>query len=164
MSSITELLRASLVARAKMKGAEAHSREVSEAMLPILNQWPGMHVRMTDEQRDAFDRMYRAGRAADVARQDARDADHRLLAAIVGDAPRIEGDEPAGLHPKYLVLRNDGSSRVGGKHCECDYLVLDWTHDKFAVVAALAYADACEDAYPELAADIRARAAEARRQ
>jgi hypothetical protein len=63
-----------------------------------------------------------------------------------------------GLYRKFDVKRTDGTSAKGHKHENCDYLVLDWVHDRFAVPAALAYADACEAEYPELAADIRTRA------
>ncbi len=44
------------------------------------------------------------------------------------------------------------------KHEHCEYFVLDWVHDPFAIPAALAYAAACEEEYPVLAADLRRRA------
>jgi len=73
-----------------------------------------------------------------------------------------DGTEPrSGIYQKFWVRRTDGSSGEGGKHEDCDYFVIDWKHDRFAVAAALAYADACEAQYPELASDLRARAAEA---
>ena len=62
-----------------------------------------------------------------------------------------------GLYRKFVVRRVDESP----KHSCCDYFVLDWVHDPFAVPAALAYADACEDDFPELATDLRERAASA---
>lgn len=58
---------------------------------------------------------------------------------------------------KYRVERTDGSAAPGGKHAGCEYFVLDLRHDKFSVPALLAYADACEAEYPQLAAGIRAR-------
>lgn len=67
-------------------------------------------------------------------------------------------DPKDGLYRKFTVTRTDGSSRSGKKHEFCDYFVLDWTHDPFAIPAARAYADACEAVLPELAADLRARA------
>jgi hypothetical protein len=73
-------------------------------------------------------------------------------------------DPIPGLYRKFAVLRTDGSSAKGQKHEDCDYLVLDWIHDPFAVPAARAYADACEATHPDLAADIRRRADEAARQ
>lgn len=73
----------------------------------------------------------------------------------------MEHDERRGLYGKYIVRRRDGSSEPRGKHENCDYFVLDWWHDKFAVPAALRYADACESEFPELARDIRKRAAQA---
>ena len=60
-----------------------------------------------------------------------------------------------GIYRKFLVSRTDGSSRVGGKHEQCAYFVLDWHHDPFAVPAARAYADACEATHPALASDLR---------
>lgn len=65
-----------------------------------------------------------------------------------------------GIYKKFVVARTDGSSRVGGKHENCSYFVLDWLHDPFAVPAAMAYANACEGRYPSLAADLREKAAE----
>lgn len=67
-------------------------------------------------------------------------------------------DESEGLYCKFWVRRTDGSSREGQKHHDCEFFVLDWDHDPYAVPAALAYADACEGAYPDLAADLRAKA------
>ena len=69
-------------------------------------------------------------------------------------------DDPAeeGLYAKYLVIRRDGSSDEGEKHEKCDYFVIDWNHDKYAPVAARAYADACEIEKPDLANDLRRRA------
>lgn len=60
-----------------------------------------------------------------------------------------------GLYQKYIVKRTDGSHRKGKKHEGCTYFVLDTVHDKFATTALLAYADACEAEFPELARDIR---------
>lgn len=69
----------------------------------------------------------------------------------------------AGIYWKYHVDRTDGSSKPGGKHEHCEYFVLDWQHDPFAIPAARAYADACEKERPALAADLRAKAAAAER-
>lgn len=60
-----------------------------------------------------------------------------------------------GMYRKFIVRRADGSDQPGGKHHGCGYFVLDMTHDVFAKPALLAYADACEATYPELAADLR---------
>lgn len=67
-----------------------------------------------------------------------------------------------GLHQKFVVRRTDGTNRKGEKHHGCDYFVLELTHDTFAAAALLAYADACETEYPELAADLRESAASGR--
>ncbi len=64
-------------------------------------------------------------------------------------------DKRKGLYSRYWVRRLDGSSGEGEKHEHCTYFVLDWQHDPFAIPAALAYADACESEYPELAKDLR---------
>ena len=61
-----------------------------------------------------------------------------------------------GLFEKFLVTRTDGASEEGGKHFECEYFVLDITHDPFAVHALFAYADVCEEGgYHRLAEDLR---------
>lgn len=67
------------------------------------------------------------------------------------------GDKSRGLYGKFIVRRQDGSSEPGGKHDECDYFVLDLTHDAHAKAAILAYANSCETEYPPLAADLRAK-------
>lgn len=64
------------------------------------------------------------------------------------DAP----DEEKGIYRKYYVKRlNDPML----KHAGCEYFVLDLVCDKFAKPALLAYADACEEEFPELARDLR---------
>jgi hypothetical protein len=62
-------------------------------------------------------------------------------------------DKKRGLCGKFNVERADGSA----KHNDCDYFVLDLTHDPFSLVALGAYADACEGEYPVLSADLRAK-------
>jgi len=66
-------------------------------------------------------------------------------------------DEMEGLYPKYFVKKHYDPE---DKHAECEYFVLDWKHDPFTIPAVLAYADACEQRYPALAADLRAKAKE----
>lgn len=66
-------------------------------------------------------------------------------------------DRQCGLYGKYRVERLDGSSAPGGKHERCDYFVLDILHDDYAKAALRAYADACQEDYPQLAADLRSR-------
>lgn len=65
--------------------------------------------------------------------------------------------EEQGLFLKFIVERTDGSSQPGGKHHGCEYFVLDLDHDKYAKAALVAYAKACQDELPALAADIRAK-------
>lgn len=63
-------------------------------------------------------------------------------------------DAQRGLYRKYFVQRlNDPT----GKHKDCTYFVLDEVHDKFAGPALRAYAAACEEEFPGLAHDLRAR-------
>ena len=63
-------------------------------------------------------------------------------------------DEAHGLYRKFNVSR---VSDPKGKHKNCEYFVLDMSHDKFARDALNAYASACEHEYPQLAADLRER-------
>lgn len=58
---------------------------------------------------------------------------------------------------KYRVERIGGTPH---KHDDCSYFVLDLQHDFFAGPALLAYADACKNAFPQLAFDLRAVARE----
>ena len=68
-------------------------------------------------------------------------------------------DPKKGFYLKFTVNRVDGRDRkIGDKHYACDYLVLDFQHDPFAVPAIRAYAAACENEYPALAADLRLQA------
>ncbi len=63
-----------------------------------------------------------------------------------------------GLYEKFKVTRTDGQSAPGGRHADCEYFVLDLTHDKFAIPAIRAYAYACQFEYKQLAADLFAKA------
>lgn len=68
---------------------------------------------------------------------------------------RSDADKNRGLYRKYEINRTDGSSRPGGRHDGCAYFVLDLVHDQFSGPALLAYADACEKQFPQLAEDLR---------
>lgn len=65
------------------------------------------------------------------------------------------GDTRCGMYPKFQVSRIDGSSEPGKKHEHCRYFVIDLKHDLHAAPALEAYASACEQMYPLLAADLR---------
>ena len=69
------------------------------------------------------------------------------------------GEGPAtaqGLFRKYIIRRADGQDfQVTHKHFNCEYFVLDITHDPAAKAALKAYADAVDETYPLLARDIR---------
>ena len=67
-------------------------------------------------------------------------------------------DTKRGLYRKFEVKRVDGRDGPGQKHEGCFYFVLDLDHDPYAVPAIRAYADACEEKYPVLAADLRTMA------
>lgn len=47
--------------------------------------------------------------------------------------------------------------RIGGDRPDAAYFVLDYGTDPYARAALAAYADACAEQYPQLAADLRAR-------
>lgn len=64
------------------------------------------------------------------------------------------GDKTRGLYGKFYIERTDGKSEPGQKHHNCDYFVLDLTHDPFAWMALAAYSRACEKEYPLLSADL----------
>ncbi|NDV21003.1 hypothetical protein GO013_16450 [Pseudodesulfovibrio sp. JC047] len=63
-------------------------------------------------------------------------------------------DNEKGLYEKFKVERTDGKSAPGKKHENCDYFVIDMTHDKYAGTALKAYARACRKEYPTLADDL----------
>ncbi|MBC7860316.1 MAG: hypothetical protein H7Z39_16405 [Burkholderiaceae bacterium] len=63
-----------------------------------------------------------------------------------------------GLYNKFNVTRADGRHAAGEKHADCEYFVLDVSHDKHALPALIAYADSCEADYPLLSADLRSKA------
>ena len=71
-------------------------------------------------------------------------------------------DQETGLYQKYKVTRTDGRDAQGEKNANCEYFVLDLTHDPFALAAIEAYADACEREYEPLAVDLRRKATQLR--
>jgi hypothetical protein len=98
-------------------------------------------------------------------------AAHALLMAVLsgqpvpppvatnGDAPFPERDpakpaEQQGLFHKFDVRRTDGSDVPGGKHHGCRYFVIDLDHDLNAGPTMRAYARACSNKHPQLAADL----------
>ena len=70
------------------------------------------------------------------------------------------GDKTRGFYQKFSVTRTDGKSEPGKKHYECEYFVLDLTHDPFAWESVRAYMQACSSEYPLLAEDLRLKIAE----
>lgn len=57
-----------------------------------------------------------------------------------------------GLYRKYAVTRLDAQERdYSGKHVQCEYFVLDLTHDEEARAAAIMYAGLVRKTKPELA-------------
>lgn len=69
-----------------------------------------------------------------------------------------EPSELQGLYRKYIVARVDGKDqKPTDKHFNCNYFVLDVSHDKHAKPALEAYANSVEATHPMLAAELRAR-------
>jgi hypothetical protein len=64
------------------------------------------------------------------------------------------GDKNKGLYNKFYIGRADGRSGPGEKHYQCEYFVLDLTHDKYSIPALMSYVFACKDEYPKLATDL----------
>lgn len=67
-------------------------------------------------------------------------------------------DKYRGLYEKFIVVRKDGKSAYGEKHCQCPYFVLDLKHDPYAPAALHAYANACRDDFPGLSSDLKKQA------
>jgi len=65
--------------------------------------------------------------------------------------------EEQGLFNKFIVMRTDGKDAPGEKHHGCAYFVLDLDHDRHAPAAMRAYASACSETHPALAADLVAK-------
>lgn len=63
-------------------------------------------------------------------------------------------DKNRGLYGKFRVERTDGRSAPGEEHDQCEYFVLDLTHDKHAVPAIKAYAESCQSEFPRLSKDL----------
>ena len=63
-----------------------------------------------------------------------------------------------GIYHKYFLSRTDGTDAPGQKHESCDYYVLDLTHDPYARPAIIAYGSACAIEFPQLSADLLAKA------
>ena len=59
-----------------------------------------------------------------------------------------------GAYEKYKIVRTDGRDAPGEKHHDCQYFVLDLTHDPYAIPALEAYAAACRDTHGFLAAHL----------
>lgn len=68
----------------------------------------------------------------------------------------VDPDREKGWYPKWDTRRIVDPA---GKHTDCLTYVLDLNHDKFSIPALEAYARACDEEYPHLAADIRMRVA-----
>lgn len=72
--------------------------------------------------------------------------------------PIATEDTNRGLYQKFNVTRIDGSDAPGERNHGHHYLVLDLDKlatDSHAKAAVIAYAESCEDDYPQLAADLR---------
>ena len=67
------------------------------------------------------------------------------------------GDKSRGLYGKFRIERTDGKSAPGEKHADCEYFVLDMTHDPHAIPALHAYASSlsAHREYPLLREDLQ---------
>ena len=97
-------------------------------------------------QQDANERIEEAWK------QFEKDPDH-VEARTNVEAPEFV-KIPVGLYGKFNVTRTDGKSEPGQRHHNCDYFVLDLSHDPHALPAIAAYANDCRDRFPKLAEDL----------
>lgn len=63
----------------------------------------------------------------------------------------MKTDNERGAYRKYRVTKIDDPK---GKHDGCEFFVLDWRHDKFAIDAGIEYANRCRAEFPKLAEDL----------
>jgi hypothetical protein len=63
-----------------------------------------------------------------------------------------------GLFHKYDIKRTDGKDLPGEKHQDCEYFVLDLTHDKHAAYALMIYALSCKRENPVLSRELLKKA------
>ena len=67
---------------------------------------------------------------------------------------KVMDDKTVGIYRKFDVRRTDGRSAPGEKHENCEYFVLDLTHDPHALPALKAYRESCQAEFPNLARDL----------
>jgi hypothetical protein len=72
----------------------------------------------------------------------------------------VEERKKLGILKRFDVYRVDGRDQLGEKHHDCEYFVLDLTHDPFAIPAIRAYADACKEEFGVLAFNLYEKAKE----
>lgn len=70
-----------------------------------------------------------------------------------------DADKDRGLYEKFRVERTDGRSAPGEKHADCEYFVLDLTHDPHALPALEAYAKSCANTHLVLSKELRSMCA-----
>lgn len=61
------------------------------------------------------------------------------------------------IYKKYNTHRTDGKSAPGERHANCEYFVLDLTHDVHCIDALTGYAVSCSTTHPKLSRDIFAK-------
>lgn len=76
---------------------------------------------------------------------------------LITSNDKLAPAEQQGLFRKFAVQRTDGSDEPGGKHHNCEYFVLDVTHDSHAPAALRAYAESCALTHPVLSSDLVSR-------
>ncbi len=89
-----------------------------------------------------------------------RDIIKRATDSVCPRLPLRQANKPVpqqGVFRKFDVRRMDGQHKEGCKHYECEYFVLDVTHDQHAKAALAAYAQNCSVTHPVLSKDMIAR-------
>jgi hypothetical protein len=72
----------------------------------------------------------------------------------IGMPRKDDPDKGRGLYNKFTVTRSDREAQA--RHDDCEYFVLDLTHDKLAIPALAAYESAAmQHGYDRLAEDLR---------
>jgi len=66
----------------------------------------------------------------------------------------MNADNILGLYGKFYVSRVDGKDLPFGSKENAKYFVLDYENDPYARKALRAYANACRQEFPDLAADL----------
>lgn len=69
----------------------------------------------------------------------------------------VDRDEDRRFYQKYNVQRLNRLNDRTGRYDGCEFFVLDLDHDRYAKIALLAYAGACEEEFPLLSRNLLER-------